>query len=356
MYPNLYIHVPFCRRKCGYCAFYSATGADEKLIDRWLDRILEQYWAKIAPHTPQTVFVGGGTPTILPEKQLERLCTALDSKLETTIETNPETMTPGKAAILRPHITRVSMGVQSFNPEFRKILGRRTDSEAIDAAVKIIRAIPEWQFNIDLIYGIPGQTLDDWRDDLRRAVDCGVNHLSCYSLTLEEGTALAASCGCEQIADDELAADMWQMAGEVLAEAGLMRYEISNYARPGTECRHNNAVWHGEPYLGLGPAASSFDGADRWTETASLTEWLEDKKPEFDRLDARMRRNEIFAFGLRTTAGWKRAQWEDWEGIAADFRRLQLPAELVVIEPDGIRLTDRGLLLWDSVAEACLSM
>lgn len=355
MHRNLYIHVPFCRSKCAYCAFYSTVGADEALIGRWLDRILDQYWKKVAPHTPETVFIGGGTPTILPEKQLERLCMAFESRRETTIETNPETLTPAKAAILRDHVTRISMGVQSFNSDFRRILGRQTACKAIDDAVKIIRGMP-WQFNIDLIYGIPGQTLDDWRDDLLRALDCGVNHMSCYNLTLEEGTALAATCGRDQIVDDELAADMWLMAGEILGGAGLMRYEISNYARPGAECLHNSAVWYGEAYLGLGPTACSFDGTDRHIETASLEDWLAGKPPETDRIDARLRRNEIFAFGLRTTAGWRRAQWGDWDEILDDFRRLRLPAELMVIEPDRIHLTGQGLLLWDSIAEACLSM
>ncbi len=353
---NLYIHVPFCRSKCDYCAFYSTTGANEALIDRWLDKILEQYWKLIAPHTPETVFVGGGTPTVLPEKQLERFCMALASEYETTIETNPETLTPGKAAILREYITRVSMGVQSFNPDFRRILGRRTSCEAIDNAVKIILDIPEWQFNIDLIYGIPGQTLEDWREDLLRAIDCGVNHMSCYSLTIEEGTALAATYGKLKIADDELTADMWQMAGEILGAAGIKRYEISNYARPGTECRHNVSIWHGAKYLGLGPAASSFDGTDRWTEPDSLTDWLNGKKAAFDRIEPQMRQNEIFAFGLRTVEGWTPVYWKNWDDILARFRALQFPRELIVVEPDRICLTEQGLLLWDSIAEGCLSM
>mgnify|MGYP001010539453 CR=1 FL=1 len=355
MYKHLYIHVPFCRSKCAYCAFYSTAGADEALIDRWLDRILDQYWKNVAAQMPETVFIGGGTPTLLPEKQLERLCVACDSRSETTIETNPETLTPGKAAALRDHITRISMGVQSFNPDFRRILGRQTSCKAIKDAVKIIRTMP-WQFNIDLIYGIPGQTLEDWQDDLRRAVDCGVNHMSCYNLTLEEGTMLAATSGHDQIVDDELAADMWQMAGEFLSAAGLERYEISNYARPGTECRHNSAVWYGETYLGLGPTACSFDGSKRFAEPPSLESWLAGKPPEEDRIDARMRRNEIFAFGLRTTSGWRRAQWENWDEILADFRRLRLPDGLFEAGEERIRLTPQGLLLWDSVAEACLSM
>ncbi len=325
---------------------------------KWLDKIIAQYWQDLAPQIPETIFVGGGTPTLLPDELLKRFCeVVLFARAEISMESNPETLTPEKFAILADSITRLSLGVQSFDRDFRQVLGRCTSDEAIASAIKLARN-SKLSFNIDLIYGIPGQTLEDWRNELKQVIDCGVNHVSCYNLTIEEGTLLAERAGVSAVADDDLAADMWYAAGEILGEAGLKRYEISNYARPEAECRHNLNIWHGDNYLGLGPAASSFDGTDRWVQPSNLETWLKGGKPETDAIDAEMRRSEIFAFGLRTIEGWERQSWKfsDWDERRDHMKKLGFPSDILKITADRIRLTEKGLLLWDSIAEACLTM
>lgn len=357
-YNNLYIHVPFCRNKCDYCGFYSTAAAKEDLMVAWLDKIIEQYWREMAPQIPETVFVGGGTPTLLPGDLLKRFCeVTLSAEKEISMESNPETLTPDKFAILTDNITRLSLGVQSFDQDFRRILGRCTSDRAINSAINLAKN-SKLSFNIDLIYGIPRQTLKDWQEELKRVIDCGVNHVSCYNLTIEEGTLLAERAKIDAIADDDLAADMWYAAGEILGQAGIKRYEISNYAKPGAECRHNLNIWRGENYLGLGPSASSFDGINRWVQKPDIDSWLKGEKPETDAINAQMRRDEIFAFGLRTVEGWKRSNWKypGWDKIRAKMAKMDFPPGIIKISPDQIRLTEKGLLLWDAVAESCLMM
>ncbi|NLK83196.1 MAG: radical SAM family heme chaperone HemW [Lentisphaerae bacterium] len=368
-YENLYIHVPFCRCKCDYCAFYSVTAATPELVTNWLDRIIEQLEQIKQSEKLDTVFIGGGTPTSLDQNQLSRLFSAV-SKLtgrdtEITIESNPETVTPEKIALLTEYVTRISMGVQSFNPELREALGRRCSNEAIDHAINLIRSASKFQFNIDLIYAIPGQTIEDWENDLRRVVDSGVNHVSCYSLSMEEGTLLASRIKEASLVDDEMSVKMWNMAGELLGNAGMPRYEISNYADLQYQCRHNRNIWYGGRYLGLGPAASSFDGRNRWTQVPSITEWLKNKTPEMDIITPQLRLNEIFSFGLRTVAGWDRTRWENlyslkfcpqsWDVIQNRIKHLPVPVKgLFKTNDSQIRLTERGMKFWDLAAEALI--
>jgi len=362
---HLYVHVPFCRRKCAYCAFYSEADADAATIDRYLRRLGEECRAAAAQAGPlQTLYIGGGTPTLLDVGRLRallatlRLHFRLAPEAEASIECNPESLDDSKAEILAANgINRVSLGVQSFQPEFRRRLGRHGPLP-IRRAVTRLRRHGIGRLGIDLIYGIPGQTLADWAAELAMAIDLGVGHVSAYALTREEGTRLARRCRRtgEPPADDDLLADMWHLAGERLAVAGLQRYEISNYARPGEECRHNQAVWHGAPLLGLGPAAAGFDGDSRWSSPPSLTQWLVGAPAQEDRLPRPARAREILAFGLRTAEGWDEHRcreatghpWHAWRG------RLQPLIEAGLLAVDGTRLhpTERGLLLWDTLAEA----
>jgi oxygen-independent coproporphyrinogen-3 oxidase len=363
MFDHLYLHVPFCRRKCAYCAFYSVSDPSPDLIDRYLCRMTEECRAATPSLNPlRTLYVGGGTPTFPDAQRLRRFLSLLRQSFslaedaEVSIECNPETLDDEKAELLAEHVNRVSLGVQSFRPEFRRRLGRYGPS-AIQRSVRRLERRGIDRLGIDLIYGIPGQTLADWETELAMALELPVGHVSTYALTVEEGTRLARRTELAP-ANDDLLADMWQLAGERLAADGLVRYEISNFARPGEECRHNLAVWHGEPYLGLGPAASSFDGETRWTCPADLPRWLAGAPPVADRLPKAARAREIFAFGLRTSHGWqedacRRAtgrHWRSWQD------RLQplLDAELLVEEAESIHPTARGLLLWDSIAETLL--
>lgn len=357
---NYYIHIPFCRSKCGYCAFYSEPAPSGEAEDAYLDR-LEAVLARHEPSGPcETVYLGGGTPTLLDEARLERLFSLVAHRLrpgpetEISIESNPETLTPAKVKLIRGFANRLSLGVQSFDPRLRATLGRDCSQQALEQAVEWIAAarFPHW--NCDLIYAIPGQAAGDFARDLDRAVSLGIDHLSCYSLTPEEGARLADSL----IPDEDDAARMWNLAGQ----CGLPRYEISNYAKPGAECRHNVNVWRGGLLTGFGPAAAGFDGKNRRIEPASLTGWLRGDQPELDAIPAGARRNEIFAVNLRTTAGWTPELWakvpdaDPWESrlrIARDAARETLP-EWFDISPERITLSDSGLLFWNSVAEILL--
>jgi len=360
---NYYFHIPFCRSKCGYCAFYSEPAPAPTTIDRYLDHLERQLAA--APLPPaETVYFGGGTPTLMELPQLKRLFGMVErfivpsSDCEVSIEANPETLDAAKIALLREHTTRLSLGVQSFSSRRRAVLGRRCGDDALKNAVELIRnaAFPHW--NIDLIYAVPGEDAAAWRDDLRRAADTGIDHLSCYSLTPEENSRLGTSFKI----DEDLAAELYEMIPDILAPYGINRYEISNYARPGARCRHNGNVWRGGMLRGFGPAAAGFDGRDRMTEPESLSQWLAGAPPAADRIPLPARLAEIFAVNLRTVDGWTPEMWQlvpgadPWASRIAAVEKLLgiMPVSWWKISPGGIKLSAEGLGFWNDVAEAML--
>lgn len=358
---NLYIHVPFCAGKCDYCAFYSEPVPDADLIRLWLDRILRQL-EENAPRlkNAETVYFGGGTPSLLPENVLQRLFSAVREAVlfakEVSIEANPFTITPEKAAVLTSFANRVTLGIQSFDPAMRSGIGRRSHAgPGPEDAVRNLRAAGLRNLGLDLMYALPGETPDLWRRDLERALELAPEHISAYSVTPEPGTPFA-----EHVAglpeDDSASEAMWELAGEVLGAAGLPRYEISNYARPGFESRHNSNVWHGQTYLGLGPAACSFDGTDRWTQAADLRAWLDGAPPELDRIPRRSRLGEILMMGLRTVRGWTKAEFEaaagcGWDCFAEQLGELEKRG-MIVLADDSVAPTERGLSFWNDLAES----
>ena len=334
------------------------------MIGRYLDRIesdLEEY----EPEGPcETINFGGGTPTLLSTAQLERLFRAIEKRLkpekttEISIEANPETLDREKVQLIRSFANRISLGVQSFRPKFRDTLGRDCCQKALRQAIELIAEakFPHW--NCDLIYAIPGQKGADFRHDLEEAFATGADHVSCYNLTPEEGARLSDRL----IPDEEDSVKMWKKAGELAEAAGFHRYEISNYAAPGCECRHNRNVWRGGLLTGLGPAAAGFDGTDRKSEPASLAGWLRGDPPEIDAIAPAERLNEIFAVNLRTASGWTPELWakvpnaDAWDARVAAARRAAaetLP-EWFDISPERITLSDSGLLFWNTVAETIL--
>lgn len=358
---NLYIHVPFCAGKCDYCAFYSEPAPDSSRILLWLDRILLQL-EENAPRLGNvgTVYFGGGTPSLLPADVLLRLSEAIrgiaPSAVEVSIEANPFTVTPEKAVALSSIANRVSLGVQSFDPSKRAAIGRREhDGPGPEEAVRNLRAAGLRNLGLDLMYGLPGETPEAWQRDLEHALALGPEHISAYSITPEPGTPFARTVAGRS-EDDGMLEAMWEQAGEVLGAAGLPRYEISNYARPGFASKHNSNVWHGQTYLGLGPAACSFDGTDRWTQVADLQAWLDGAPPEFDRIPRRSRLGEILMMGLRTVRGWTLAEFESAAGCAWDCFAEQLDelAErgLVTLDGDVLAPTERGLAFWNDIAES----
>lgn len=362
-YESLYVHVPFCAAKCDYCAFYSAGGVAPARRRAYLDRLRVELAAASQAEPVASVFIGGGTPTLLEPAELDELLGLVKDHFplapdgEWTVECNPESLDRAKIDLLAGHgVNRVSLGVQSFRPELRGTLGRRGNPGDLPATLAHVRNAGIGRQNLDLIYAIPGQSLGLWREDLVRAADLGVGHVSAYALTIEEGTHLASRLDAP---DDSAFEAMWDLADEVLGGTGLHRYEISNFARPGEECRHNLAIWHGGTYLGCGPAATSFDGCDRWSQPPSLDDWLAGLPPERDELPPRERACEILAFGFRTLDGWQWSAFRARTGHdALDLRGPEL-AELVrhgLLAPsgDGLAPTRKGLLLNDSLLAALL--
>ncbi len=365
---NLYIHVPFCRSKCAYCAFYSLENASPKKMEEWLDQ-LSRHLESALPDCEafRSIYIGGGTPTLLPVPLLKRLFGRIRSladilpDAEISMECNPGTLTEAKAEAAAGFVNRVSMGVQSFRPENLRRIGRRSgDLRSVSPAFSLWRSVGIRNIGIDLIYAIPGQTLEEWTDDLEQAAALKPDHLSAYSLSLEEGSRLDSlfreNENPEKFPDDAAAADMWEAAGDILlSKAGLPRYEISNYASSSRECRHNQNVWHGDTLLGLGPAAASFDGTLRFTQIPSLSAWLSGAPPENDPLPKEKRAREIFVMGLRTVRGWRAEEFCDasggiaWDCFARDIERCA-DDDLLELSSDTVRPTHKGLLFWNTLA------
>ena len=278
---GVYLHVPFCATRCGYCDFNTYTAAElgsGASPAAYLDAALEEIrlaGTVLGDPAPlaSTVFVGGGTPTLLPPGDLARLLGAvrdrfgLAGEAEITTEANPESVTPAYLAQLRAAgFTRVSFGMQSAVPHVLAALDRRHTPGRPEQCVTWARAAGFEQVNLDLIYGAPGETDEDWRQSLQAALAAGPDHVSAYALIVEEGTRLAAQVrrGEVSVADDDTMADRYLAADEVLAAAGLGWYEVSNWARAGAECRHNLLYWTGGDWWGVGPGAHSHVGGVRW--------------------------------------------------------------------------------------------
>lgn len=277
---NVYVHVPFCGSKCGYCAFYSVTGAEAVQQADYL-RALEREWALRQTGCPplKTLYVGGGTPSQLGADGIETLLACFPSRsedAEVTVEVNPADVSPPLAAALRRGgVTRVSIGAQSLDPAALARLGRRHDPAAIRHAVACLRAAGVGTLGLDVIACIPGVTPDGFRATLGQIVALEPEHVSVYPLVIEPETPFGREQQAGRLAgvgDDE-ALDAVADAESVLTRAGYDRYEISNFSRPGFACRHNLAVWRGEDYVGIGPSAASRQGLARRTNAPDLTAW-----------------------------------------------------------------------------------
>ena len=315
---GLYVHVPFCFHKCHYCDFYSFVDREGR-SGAYLERLaLDIAWtlARVDGEI-ETVFVGGGTPTLLTADELRvltreiaRLPLARD--VEWTVEANPETLDREKADVLAAGgVNRVSIGAQSFEPRHLKTLERWHDPANVVRATEVLRAAGLSNFNLDLIFGVPGQTLDEWRADLAQALALSPEHLSCYGLTYEPNTAMTKRLlkGEFEPCDDEVEAEMYDATRATLAEHGFAQYEISNYARPGRECLHNLVYWRNEPWWAIGPSASGFVAGHRFKVVPRLGDWLtragDDSQPVVDvePPDAKRHTSEALMLGLRLMEG-----------------------------------------------------
>ncbi len=368
LFHSLYVHVPFCREKCAYCGFYSfpAGNAEQYQTEKlYLERLGEEFSARQQDHAPlRSVYIGGGTPTALSPESMHKLLSLVfdyfhvSSSAEITVESNPESLSTEKIAILSTHhVNRLSIGIQSFHGSLRHAMGRRGHLDGLEEKLLQCREKGLDILNFDLIYGIPGQSIRQWQEDLQKALSYPVSHVSCYALTLEENIALTNQEPVLPSEEDELA--MWDKADAVLGESGFRRYEISNFAYPGRECRHNLDVWHGGTYLGCGPAACSFDGTTRFCNAADFQSWLNRTPPVVDEVDPPTRAAEILAFGLRTAEGWCRPDfykltgYDFWSHFQDKLAHLQAMG-LVEAQGDHLFPTEKGFRFADTLARELL--
>jgi oxygen-independent coproporphyrinogen-3 oxidase len=365
-----YIHVPFCAHKCHYCDFYSFVDTESRqgaFVAR-LEAEMRAVAGRFISDPLETVFFGGGTPTLLEPQLLERMLRALRGTLplvpdaEITVEANPETVTPEVASILASAgVRRVSMGCQSFDPRLLHALERRHRPESVPAAVGMLRDAGVPQVNLDLIFGIPGSATDDWIRDLDAALALAPDHVSAYGLVYEPNTPLHARMrrGDVTPVDEDLEARMYEHALDALAAAGFERYEISNWSRPGMACRHNLIYWTGGDWWAFGPSGSAHGSGVRWKNVPRLGDWLASGPfspvQDVELLDADGRIGERFMLELRLAEGI--AEQEVGRMLAVGERGPARRAAIARHESGGllerrggrIRLSRRGLLLANSV-------
>ncbi|XHR26975.1 MAG: radical SAM family heme chaperone HemW [Chthoniobacteraceae bacterium] len=360
---HLYVHIPFCLKVCPYCSFYKET-LDRDKMRRFLDALLAELDQALSRDAlrPRTIFFGGGTPSALSTSQLETLLTGMRERLdlselvEWTLEMNPATVSLEKARMLRAlGVNRISMGVQSWEPELLKVLGRVHTAAQAERSYEILREAGFDNVNLDLMFAVPTQTRAQWAATLEKTIALGPEHLSAYCLSYEEDTAFYRRFQSGEYAQDkDWDADLFELTLDRLAAGGYEPYEISNHARPGRECLHNLAYWEGADYLGLGPSAFSTRGPDRWENVENVAAYCErvlSGKPaaEFrETLTPAIRLSERVAFGLRTSRGLDAALLATWQPKVDEY------LEAGFFEPHGgkIRLTRKGKLVADSLAEA----
>ena len=312
---GLYIHIPFCRSKCAYCDFYSLAGAEERMDDYC--RALERHLAEVAPqaecHKADTVYFGGGTPSYLGAERLCRLLGSIrklykvDKHAEITLEANPDSATDRKTLkrLRKAGFNRLSLGVQSMDDALLQAIGRIHTRQQVQEAVAAARKAGFKNLSLDLIYGLPGQTMEGWEKTLSDAVGLHPEHLSCYGLKLEEGTPLYRRQGELTFPDEDMQADMYLYAVEFLKQCGYEQYEISNFAKPGFASRHNLKYWLMQEYAGFGPGAHSDFGNVRYGYARDLERYLKGELvlQESETVDSDEREREYLMLRLRTVQG-----------------------------------------------------
>ena len=364
MVSHLYVHIPFCPKICPYCSFYKET-SDRHKTARFLDAILLELDAhqRTTPLRPRTIFFGGGTPSALSTPQLEYLLTGLRTRLdlsaltEWTLEMNPATVSLEKASLLRSlGVNRISMGVQSWEPQLLAVLGRVHSAEQARRSYEILREAGFTNVNLDLIFGIPTQTPAMWQRSLAATIALGPEHISAYNLTYEEDTEFFRRFVAGELRqDDDADAALFEHTADTLAAADYEPYEISNFARTGRECLHNLAYWQGADYLGLGPSAFSTVGERRWANVRDTARYNKrvhagETPADFQEdVPPGIRRAESIAFGLRTNRGVAAETLRAWPEQVAEFEALGL---LETTPAARVLLTRKGRLLADTVAEA----
>ncbi|WBF66680.1 radical SAM family heme chaperone HemW [Desulfovibrio subterraneus] len=373
----VYIHVPFCRSKCGYCAFHSEVPQGDAM-QRYVDALLREValWGDRLGNVPvETVFFGGGTPSMLPARAVAvvmdriRKAFAVDRTAEVSLEANPESVAnmDYMKTLLDAGVNRLSMGFQSMNPASLRQLGRPHSVRDAIRTFELARTMGFANINLDFIWGLPDQRLKLWLEDLRAIVRLGPDHLSCYGLTIEEGTPLelAVQKGRLTLPDDGEQGKMFIYGADYLESQGYLQYEISNFARMGFQCRHNMGYWEGADYLGMGPAAVSTLQGRRWTNPCALDEYAATVDAgtighDAETLTLMERVQELVMLRLRTTRGLRVKAYRELTG--RDFIRDNKSLihalhrnQLVRIRNGYLSLTRNGLLVSNAILERFFS-
>jgi oxygen-independent coproporphyrinogen-3 oxidase len=363
---HIYVHIPFCARICPYCAFYKDL-LDRSQTWRFCEAVLQELAERdrrARRLLPSTIYFGGGTPTALNLAQLELLLRGFHEKLdlsqlvEWTMEANPGSVSARKATLLKKFgVNRISLGVQSWDEELLKLLGREHNAQQGEESFRTLRAAGFTNINIDLMFGLPGQIPDQWCATLQRTIALQPEHISTYCLTYEEDTEFfRRHVQGEFRQDAEADADFLEVTMAIMEDAGYGHYEISNYARAGFESVHNRGYWLGKDYLGIGPSAVSTIGMQRWQNVCGYRAYIDrvlsgqSPRASIENLTKEMKRTERIALSLRTRDGIPSSELKGFARQTDEFIRLGLLER----SNGGLVLTRKGKMLADSVTEAFL--
>lgn len=364
---GIYIHVPFCKTRCIYCGFFSTTASSQ--IPQYVEAVLRELHDRreyLHGELVETVYFGGGTPSQLPVEDVKRIideilliykCGNGGRPGEITIEANPDDVTAEWLHEVRgAGVNRLSMGVQTFDDSRLRLMHRRHTSQQAVEAVRMAQEAGFDNISIDLMFGFPGQTLPQWRNDLSCALSLGVQHLSAYSLMYEDGTQLARMLdqGVITEIDEEVSLAMFETLVDEVTSAGFRHYEISNFSLPGKESRHNSSYWHGVPYLGVGAGAHSYSGIQRCYNPCSLEDYLSGCEPVEENLSPSEQYDEHVFTRLRTSEGVNLIEMQRLFGREAVSRLLadaavHLGRGTLVREGDNIRLSRKGIFVSNDI-------
>ena len=366
---GIYIHIPFCKRRCIYCDFFSTTQSEKKAeYVHALVRELEMRKDYVGDEEIETIYLGGGTPSQLFQEELEEIFAYIykvykvTPDAEITLEANPDDLTPEYVSMLRTlPVNRISMGIQTFQEETLKLLHRRHTARQAIEAFRRCREAGFQNISIDLMYGLPGETLETWEQDLQQAVDLHPEHISAYHLIYEEGTTLWNLREQNKVeeAEEELSLTLFKTLIERLTKAGYQHYEISNFCLPGLHSRHNSSYWTGKKYLGCGPSAHSFDGISRQWNVSSLEKYLEGIRSnqldfELEDLDLYTRYNDFVITSIRTCWGMPLAQLRTTYGetlynYCLRMAKPHIEQGVLEIKEDTLKLTPQGIFISDGI-------
>ncbi|QKG58575.1 radical SAM family heme chaperone HemW [Hymenobacter sp. BRD128] len=370
--PGLYLHIPFCKQACHYCDFHFSTslGLKGPFVEALVQEMALRQTYLPDPAAPlETIYFGGGTPSLLTGDELARIFEAIHNyfpvapQAEITLEANPDDLSPAKLAELAASpINRLSIGLQSFHEPHLRLMNRAHSAQESGQAVRAAQAAGFENISIDLIYGVPAPSHDSWQEDLARLFALNVPHVSAYALTIEPDTAFGRRLkkGTFVAPPDEFVATQFEMLLSQLRANGYEQYEISNFCRPGRESRHNSNYWRGVPYLGLGPSAHSFDGRSRQYAVANNPQYVAavlergEVPATVEQLSPLDQANEYLLTTLRTSRGCDLAHLRDALGLnllagRADYLASLTAQGMATLEGDVLRLTDAGKLLADHI-------